>query len=110
MIFDNMYIRTLKEDDLDAILGLQEKTILGLKDSTVLRKNTPEILTQSLSSDNIALGANFLPYLEKYPNLIKVYEYPSECYSSNVLLKNDRVILTPSSYNLTPVKEIKFNV
>lgn len=57
MIFDNMYIRTLKEDDLDAILGLQEKTILGLKDSTVLRKNTPEILTQSLSSDNIALGA-----------------------------------------------------
>ena len=57
MIFDNMYIRTLKEDDLDAILELQEKTILGLKDSTVLRKNTPEILTQSLSRDNIALGA-----------------------------------------------------
>lgn len=57
MIFDNMYIRTLKEDDLDAILELQEKTILGLKDSTVLRKNTPEILMQSLSRENIALGA-----------------------------------------------------
>lgn len=80
----------------------------GMKDDGTFQYMAEEMEKNGVN--NIALGANFLPYLEKYPNLIKVYEYPSECYSSNVLLKNDRVILTPSSYNLTPVKEIKFNV
>ena len=56
MILDNMYIRTLKEEDIDAVLELQEKTILGLRDTSVLRKNSPEILSLALSGSNIALG------------------------------------------------------
>lgn len=56
MILDNAHIRYLNEDDLPAILELQEETILGLKDKTILRKNSPEILLQSISEQNIALG------------------------------------------------------
>ena len=56
MILANAYIRHLKEDDLPAIMQLQEETILGLKDKTILRKNSPEILLQSITGDNIALG------------------------------------------------------
>ena len=57
MIYEKLYIRSLKAEDLDAILELQETTILGLKDRSVLRKNTPEILLQSIADRNIALGA-----------------------------------------------------
>ena len=57
MINEKLYIRSLKAEDLDAILELQETTILGLKDRSVLRKNTPEILLQSIADRNIALGA-----------------------------------------------------
>ena len=32
MIYEKLYIRSLKAEDLDAILELQETTILGLKD------------------------------------------------------------------------------
>ena len=51
-----MFVRPLTQDDLDAVLELQDSTILGLKDKTVLRKNSPEILAQSMSERNIALG------------------------------------------------------
>lgn len=56
MILDNAHIRYLKEDDLPAIMQLQEETILGLKDKTLLRRNSSEILLQSISGENIALG------------------------------------------------------
>lgn len=56
MIYENMHIRTLNEGDLQAILELQENTIRGLKDDSILRRNSPEMLAQSLSSRNIALG------------------------------------------------------
>ena len=52
----SMFVRPLTKDDLAAVLELQESTILGLKDKTVLRKNSPEILAQSISERNIALG------------------------------------------------------
>lgn len=56
MISGEVSIRLLDETDLESVLDLQEKTILGLEDKTILRRNTPEILLQSLSESNIALG------------------------------------------------------
>ena len=53
---NSMVIRTLTAEDLDAVLELQEITLLGLKDKNVLRRNSPEILKQALSENNIALG------------------------------------------------------
>lgn len=55
-MFEKMYIRPLSIDDLEDILELQENTIQGLNDRTVLRKNTPEIFMQALSKRNISLG------------------------------------------------------
>jgi len=56
---------------------------------------------------NIALGANFSPWLEKYPESFDVYEYPKEIYSKNILLDSGTVTITPSSFNLTPITRIK---
>lgn len=55
---------------------------------------------------NIALGANFTPYLEKYPSAFSLYEYPKEAYSKNVLLKDGKIIITPNSFNLKILKEL----
>ena len=49
----------------------------------------------------------FLPFLKKYPGSLKVYDYPEETYSSNVLLKDGKVLITPSSYDLNIVDEVK---
>ena len=57
---------------------------------------------------NLAFGMWFLPFLEKYPGSINVWEYPGETYSSNALLKDGKVLITPSSYNLKVVKEVCF--
>ena len=57
---------------------------------------------------NVAFGANFLPFMTKHPNSLNVWEYPQEIYSKNILLKDSNVIITPSSYNLEPVKKINF--
>ena len=56
--------------------------------------------------ENIAVGANFAGWMKKYPGRINVYEYPSETYSKNILLKDGKVIITPSSFNLSPIQEI----
>ena len=53
---------------------------------------------------NIAFGANFYPYLEN--SKLPVSIYPQEAYSKNVIL-NKKVIITPSSFNLTPIEEIE---
>ncbi len=55
---------------------------------------------------NVAFGANFSPFLENAK--IKTYNYPPESLSANMILKTDNVIITPSSFNLSPVDEIKF--
>ena len=52
---------------------------------------------------NVAFGANFYPYLEG--SKLPVSVYPQEAYSKNVIL-NKKVIITPSSFNLTPIEEI----
>jgi hypothetical protein len=55
---------------------------------------------------NVAFGANFLPFMNKYPGSVNVWEYPSETYSKNILLKDGKVIITPSSFRLEQVKTI----
>lgn len=63
---------------------------------------------QILKNDikNIAFGANFSPYLEKAK--IKTWNYPPESLSANMILKGDKVEITPSSFNLSPVETIEF--
>lgn len=56
---------------------------------------------------NIAYGAHFYDFLLKGTN--HVWLYPPESLSKNVILKKDEVIFTPSSFNLTPIKTLKFN-
>ena len=56
---------------------------------------------------NLAFGANFAPQLKEHPDLFPVYEYPQEIYSKNVLLQEDKVVITPSSFNLKPCKTIE---
>lgn len=58
------------------------------------------------SLTNLAFGMWFLPWMKKYPGSIDCWEYPGETYSSNLLLKDGKILLTPSSYNLEVVKEI----
>lgn len=54
--------------------------------------------------DNLAFGMWFLPFMKKWPGSIKCWEYPSETYSSNLILRNERIQITPSSFNL----EVKY--
>lgn len=56
--------------------------------------------------DNVAFGANFIPYLNK-TDKVKTWLFPPESYSKNVLIKNNEIIITPSSFNLNPLKIIK---
>ena len=54
---------------------------------------------------NIAFGAHFFKYLEN--SKLNISVYPQEAYSKNILLKDNKVIITPSSFNLTPIKTIE---
>lgn len=54
---------------------------------------------------NVAFGANFYPYIDKGTKL-PISTYPQEAYSKNVIL-DGKVIITPSSYNLNPIKVIE---
>lgn len=53
---------------------------------------------------NVAFGANFSPYLNN--SKIKTWNYPPESFSKNVLLKENKVVITPSSFNMKPIKII----
>jgi len=59
-----------------------------------------------LKDYNIAFGAHMYEYL-KDNETIKTYHYPPESFSANVLLKKDEVVITPSSFDLTPAKIIR---
>lgn len=50
---------------------------------------------------NLAFGMWFLPWMKKYPGKLNVYDYPRETYSSNMLLEKNKIIFTPSSFDLT---------
>ena len=70
---------------------------IGMEDET-FKYMEEQILKNDIK--NVAFGANFYPYLEN--SKIPVNTYPQEAYSKNMIL-NEKVILTPSSYNLTPI-------
>lgn len=63
---------------------------------------------QILKNDikNVAFGANFSPFLKNAK--IKTWNYPPESLSANMLLKEDKVVITPSSFNLSPIETIEF--
>lgn len=65
---------------------------------------TSEIRKKGLR--NLAFGMWFLPWMKKFPGSLEVYDYPAETYSSNALLRDGKVLITPSSYDLKIVKEI----
>lgn len=63
-----------------------------------------EEIIQKNNIKNIAFGAHFVKYLET--SKIKTYLYPPESLSKNVILQKDHIKITPSSFNLNPIKEI----
>ena len=54
---------------------------------------------------NVAFGAHFADALKT--SKIKTWFYPPESLSKNVILEKDCVKITPSSFNLNPVKIIE---
>ena len=60
---------------------------------------------QELGMKNVAFGAHFIKFLED--SKIKTWLYPAESLSKNVLLKKDKVEITPSSFDMNPVKVIE---
>lgn len=53
---------------------------------------------------NAAFGAHFIEYLKT--SKIKTYLYPPESLSKNVILTKNKVMITPSSFNLNPIMTI----
>lgn len=61
---------------------------------------------KELDIKNIAFGAHFVDDLKK--SKIKTWIYEPESFSKNLLLKKDHIIITPSSFDMRPIKEIQF--
>ncbi len=55
---------------------------------------------------NVAFGAHFVKYLKN--SRIKTWLYEPESFSKNVILQKDEIRITPSSFNLNPIKIISF--
>ena len=53
---------------------------------------------------NAAFGTHFIEYLKT--SKIKTYLYPPESLSKNVILTKNKVMITPSSFNLNPIMTI----
>ena len=60
---------------------------------------------QELDMKNVAFGAHFIKYLED--SKIKTWLYPAESLSKNVILTKDKVQITPSSFDMNPIKIIE---
>lgn len=63
-----------------------------------------EYKIQKLGITNVAFGAHFTEYLKT--SSIPTHLYPPESLSKNVILTKDKVQITPSSFNLNPIKVI----
>ena len=57
-----------------------------------------------LNIKNVAFGAHFIDALQT--SKIKTWLYPAESLSKNIILTKDKVQITPSSFNLNPIKTI----
>lgn len=60
---------------------------------------------QKYDIKNAAFGAHFVEFLKT--SKIKTHLYPPESLSKNVILTKNKVQITPSSFNLKPIKIIK---
>lgn len=64
-----------------------------------------EEVIQKHDIKNAAFGAHFVEYLKT--SKIKTFLYPPESLSKNIILTKDKVQITPSSFNLKPIKIIR---
>lgn len=64
-----------------------------------------EYKIQKLGITNVAFGAHFTEYLKT--SSIPTHLYPPESLSKNVILTKDKIQITPSSFNLNPIKIIE---
>ena len=53
---DRLNIRMLSGDDIESVMTLQDSVLAGLVDKEHLRRNTEEMMLQSISAPNIAIG------------------------------------------------------
>lgn len=60
---------------------------------------------QKFNIKNVAFGAHFIKYLRK--SKIKTWLYDEESFSKNIILTENKVQITPSSFNLNPIKIIE---
>jgi len=65
------------------------------------------LLEQDIDFKQVAFGAHFYDSLCNQ-NKLGCYLYPPESLSKNLIL-GEKIMVTPSSFNLTPIKEINFN-
>ncbi len=61
---------------------------------------------KELNIENVAFGAHFVKFLRN--SAIKTWLYEPESFSKNVILQKDKVMITPSSFNLNPIRIISF--
>lgn len=64
------------------------------------------LIEQDFDWSKIAFGAHFYDLL-KTQDKIKVWLYPQESFSKNLIL-DDPITITPSSFNLNPIKTIYY--
>ena len=63
-----------------------------------------EEMIQKHQIKNVAFGAHFIKYLRN--SKIKTWLYDEESFSKNIILTPNKVQITPSSFNLNPIKTI----
>ena len=54
---------------------------------------------------NVSFGAHFIEHLNK--SKLKTWKYPAETLSKNIILTKDLIQITPSSFDMKPIKTIK---
>lgn len=64
-----------------------------------------EEMIQKHQIKNVAFGAHFIKYLRK--SKIQTWLYDEESFSKNIILTPNKVQITPSSFNLSPIKIIE---
>jgi hypothetical protein len=103
--FIKLYDRYYKEVDNFTLLPL----VKGGRSACEFEELTFDYLQSKilkfLNYSNISFGARMYEYLKK--SNIKCSLYPPEHFSANALLQPNRVVITPSSFDLTPVKIIE---
>ena len=71
----------------------------------ILQSRLLELKESGESISDIAFGAKFIEHIER-DNKLGIVTFPEQSYSKNVLLKKDQVVITPSSFDLRPIKII----